>query len=198
MTPTQAVDFTDYVVALWPQQKLEPGTPDAWYAAGLKDVDFADAEQAANRLCGKNKWISLAEILAEVKTLRSERLERATIPAPATDDAGEYRDAVRREIARIAGGWSIGKALTRGGGAEPTEEYLEERGEDAEFRALRTAAMTVQCPRCGVRATERCVNAADMPLSTEPAHQARLVAVGLAEWEDDQQLRARLITREAS
>lgn len=194
MTPTEAVDFTEFVSALWPQQRLEDATPDAWFAAGLKDVDPADAKHAATRLASLKTFISLAELLTEVKALRSERLERTPLPAPPTDDADGYREMLRRDINRIAGGWSIGKALAKGQGTEPGEDYLEARGEDPKRRELRVGAMTVQCPRCGVLANERCESPLGEPLSTQPAHDARLVAAGLAVWvEVNGQQRATLV-----
>ena len=76
MTPVEAVKFVQFVSALWPQQRLEDETPDAWYAAGLKDVDARDAAEAATRLANHKVFISLAEILTEVKALRTERISR--------------------------------------------------------------------------------------------------------------------------
>jgi hypothetical protein len=184
MTPVEAVKFVKLVNALWPQQRLEEATPDAWYAAGLKDVDWRDAAEAATRLVKTKVFISLAEILTEVKTIRSQRLERAPLPAPSadlTDNQAAYKAALDRSIDQIAGGWDVGPALEARKGAPPTETYIAARGGDP-GRNLRVASLPTPCPHCKAAPGDRCVNAAGVPLGTAPAHEARLVAAGLARW----------------
>lgn len=182
MTPTETVRFVALVSALWPQQRMEDATPDAWFKAGLKDVAVADAEQAATHLVASKVFISLAEILTEVKALRSRRLERVPLPAPNPEGgARDYQAQMHRGIQRIADGFEPLEAITSGGGAEPVKEYLAARGDDP-HRELRVAAIVVQCPHCRATAGDRCLNAGRKPLTTLPAHDARLVAAGLARW----------------
>lgn len=169
----------------------------AWRAA-VGDLDFPDAQLAVTQhYTNSTDWLMPAHVRTRVKAIRAARLASGPMPAPApelTDDPERYKLAFRAELKRIAGGWSMPKEITSGTGADPTEEYLGLRGEDPRRRELRLAAMTARCPRCGALANERCVNALGNPLSTEPAHEARLVAAGLAEWVDGDQQRARLIT----
>lgn len=182
MTPVEAVLFVKHVGRLWPQQRMEDGTPDAWFAAGLKDVDPDDAVMAANSLATSKVFISLAEILTEVKAIRSRRLERTPIPAPDADcDPRDYQARFQQELKRIAGGREWPRAIVSGGGVEPNDEYVKARGDDP-HRELRVAAMIAQCPRCKAMPGDRCLNAANKPISTAPAHDARLVAAGLARW----------------
>lgn len=183
MTPTEAVKFVKLVNALWPQQRLEDATPDAWYAAGLKDVDPQDAAEAAARLVKSKVFISLAEILSEVKALREQRLARVPVPPPAaelTNNQQAYKAALDQYIAEIADGRSVGQALESGKGKSPTEAYVAARGEGPE-RQIRLAAQQVRCPRCSAAVGERCVNPLGRPLGTQPAHEARMVAAGLLE-----------------
>ena len=182
MTPIETVKFVALVSALWPQQRMEDATPDAWFQAGLKNVAREDAEQAANNLVAHKVFISLAEILTEVKAIRSRRLERIPLPAPNPDaGAREQQAQLQREIQRIADGRKLPRAITSGGGAEPSEEYLKARGDDP-HRELRVAALVVQCPHCHATAGDRCTNAGNKPITTAPAHDARLVEAGLARW----------------
>lgn len=199
MTPTEAVRFVHLVSALWPQQRMEDATPDAWFAAGLKDVAWNDAAQAANNLVASKVFISLAEILAEIKAIRTRRLERIPLPAPSPEaGARDYQAQVQQGLKRIADGLELPRAITSGGGAEPTDEYLKARGNDP-HRELRVAAIVVQCPRCHATAGERCTNAVGKPIGTAPAHDARLVEAGIARWVEIRgQKQAELITPERS
>lgn len=182
MTPVEAVLFVQHVGRLWPQQRMEDGTPDAWFAAGLKDVNPDDAVMAANALATSKVFISLAEILTEVKALRARRLERIPLPAPSPEvGARDYQAQFQQGLKRIADGLDLSRAITSGGGAQPTAEYVKARGDDP-HRELRVAAMVAQCPRCKAMPGDRCLNAGNKPLSTAPAHDARLVAAGLARW----------------
>lgn len=184
MTPVEAVLFVQHVGRLWPQQRMEDGTPDAWYAAGLKDIDPADAMAAANKLATEKVFISLAELLSEVKALRAQRIARTPLPAPdpeLADEPGPYKEAMQEALRKIAGGWSMPKQLPAN--TEPSEAYNEARGEDP-HRDLRVVAIRVQCPHCHATAGDRCVNALNQPLGTAPAHDARLVEAGLARWVD--------------
>ena len=182
MTPTEAVMFVRQVGALWPQQRLEDETPDAWYVAGLKDISHADACEAITRLAKIKTFISLAEILAEVKRIREERVARHPFINPQgeiADNPGDYRQALTATITRIANGFVAPKAIPRGGGSEPPEEYSRLRGRDP----LQAAAMQVPCPwpACRAAVGSACTNAAGRRLSA-PAHEGRLVKAGLAKW----------------
>jgi hypothetical protein len=179
MTPVEAVQFVQFVSALWPQQRLEDATPDAWYAAGLKDVDSRDAAEAATRLATHKIFISLAELLSEVKTLRTERINRAAIPAPAselTENPGAYKAALQEAVAKVARGFALPRQIAAR--VEPSEEYTEVRGSDRD--PLRIAAIQVPCPWPPCRAVvgSGCVDGQGHRLPA-PAHEARLRAAGL-------------------
>lgn len=181
MTPVEAVKFVQFVSALWPQQRLEDTTPDAWYVAGLKDVDTKDAGEAATRLASHKVFISLAELLTEVKKLRAERIELAPLPPPAaelTDDPVAYRETLQSMLATFANGHALARQIQ--GRVEPSEEYVETRGED--HSPVRIDAFRVACPwpPCQARPGSCCVDADGRRLPA-PAHEARLRAAGLLE-----------------
>ncbi|MET9339232.1 hypothetical protein [Nonomuraea sp. NPDC003804] len=181
MTPVEAVKFVQYVSALWPQQRLEDATPDAWYAAGLKDVDAADARDAANKLVVDKVFISLAELLTEVKAIRAGRIALAPVPAPPAELADEpvaYREAFHASLRQMARGFALPKQITSG--AEPNEAYTAARGGDRD--PLRVEAIRVPCPWPPCRAVvgAGCVDGQGHRLPA-PAHEARLRAAGLLE-----------------
>lgn len=201
MTDEEVIDLLT-TAATFDRRTVGDADVIAWRAA-VGDLDFPDAQMAViQHYTDNTDWLMPAHVRTRVKALRAARLAKGPMLEPAaeiTDDPERYKAAFRAELKRIAGGWSMPKEITSGTGAEPNEEYLGLRGEDPRRRELRLGAMAVRCPRCGVLANDRCVNALGNPLSTEPAHEARLVAAGLAEWVDEKQSRARLLeTREAS
>lgn len=179
MTPVEAVKFVQFVNALWPQQRLEEATPDAWYAAGLKDVDAGDASEAATRLASHKAFISLAEIMNEVRTLRAERIARVPLPAPPAelaDQPRDYKAAFQAGLAKLARGFELPKQITAK--VEPSTEYVEIRGGDHD--PIRIAAIRVPCPWPPCKALPGAVcKDADGRRLAAPAHEARLKAAGL-------------------
>ncbi|MFF4417506.1 hypothetical protein ACFYY8_33695 [Streptosporangium sp. NPDC001559] len=188
MTPTEAVRFVRHVGRLWPQQRLEDGTPDAWYAAALKDINPDDAAEAVDRLVKLHPFTSLAEIVSEVRRIREERIARHPVPTPPAelaDNAHAYKARLAASIERLANGAHIPRAaIATGTGAPPTPEYTQARGADRD--PLRVAANQVPCPwqPCRAAVGQSCVNAAGRRLPGAPAHEGRLVDAGLAEWRD--------------
>lgn len=183
MTPAEAERIVKAVISLWPQQRLEEHTPDAWYAAALRDVDFQDAAEALTNLVKVATFVSLAEILAEVRRIRELRIARRPIndpPAELADDEAAYRALVKEATKRLGDGDSgAARILAIGTGAAPTEEYDRARGRDR--HPLRQAAKRVRCPWCKADIGSACTTAGGRRLD-QIAHDARLVAAGLADW----------------
>jgi hypothetical protein len=106
MTEDEALVLTRYVKACCPQQAIDRYTPDAWYRL-LKDLDFADCELAVETVAKRQPFVAPAEIRAEVKRLRDDRIARAFVPPPApelTDDDLAYRKALTENIQAAAAG----------------------------------------------------------------------------------------------
>ncbi|MEV4096946.1 hypothetical protein [Streptosporangium saharense] len=199
MTPTEAVRFVRHVGRLWPQQRLEDGTPDAWYAAALKDITPTDAAEAADRLVKVNAFVSLAEIVSEVRRIREERIARHPVPAPpAVDDPQTYRAELQTRVRQLADGMQPPRRAAIGSGAQPGDEYSRARGADRD--PLRVVANQVRCPwaPCQAAVGQSCVNAAGRRLPGAPAHEGRLVAAGLAEWRDVNGVRRAVLLGAAS
>jgi hypothetical protein len=157
MTPSETVVLTRYVKACCPQQAIDEYTPDAWYDL-LDDLEFADCKTAATAVAKRQPFVAPAEIRAEVRRTRSDRLARElppAIPHELTDEPGRYRAELKSELGKIADGFSVPRAI--GGPVredEPPETWAQARAgfktpptpqeialhQAAESRAAREAA----------------------------------------------------------
>lgn len=200
MTDDEVIDLLT-TAAAYDRRKVGDADVVAWRAA-IGDLDFPDALDAVvGHYTESTEWLMPAHVRTRVKAIRSARLAKEIPPAPPAgmaDNVIDYREALQRSLKRLASGWSIGLALESGKGDEPNDEYLGIRGEGREQRNARLAAMTVKCPRCRARVNKRCVNAVGLPLVAAPAHDARLVAAGVARWvEVNGQRRAEMLSGRA-
>jgi hypothetical protein len=115
MTPSETVILTRYVAACCPQQAIDDYTPDAWHDL-LSDLSAADCRAAVAAVAKRQPFVAPAEIRAEVKRIRRDRLERIVtpaLPAELTDEPGRYQAALQADVKRIADGFSIRKAIGR-------------------------------------------------------------------------------------
>lgn len=94
MTPQEAVELCALAAQCFPQQRMNEYTPDAWGLI-LADTRFIDAKDAVIKLARKSVFVSPAEIIAEVKKTRDDRISRhGEIVPPADldpDNPEEYR-----------------------------------------------------------------------------------------------------------
>lgn len=130
MTPSETVILTRYVAACCPQQAIDEYTPDAWHDL-LADLDAADCRAAVAAVVKRQPFVAVAEIRAEVKRIRRDRIAREIVPAPPpelTDQPGRYKAAIEAGIQRIANGLSVQRAIAgpvRDG--SPPAEWTEAR-----------------------------------------------------------------------
>lgn len=157
MTPREAVLLTRYVKACCPQQQVDEYTPDAWHDL-LGDLDLDECRQAAAAIARRQPFVAPAEIRAEVRRLRDDRISRLPLPAPSPDEAVDprvYRDRLAEIVQRAGDGRMPFKAITAGRGAEPSDEFKAARSTADNDRVL---AQTVACPVewCPARVGEPC------------------------------------------
>lgn len=93
------------IATIKPAQAFDEETP-AFWSMILADVRYEDARQAVINLGGKTRFIDPADILAEVKAIRRERLEHADriLPDADPDDVQAWLAARRRGIQALADG----------------------------------------------------------------------------------------------
>jgi hypothetical protein len=115
MTPRETVLLTEYIRACCPQQAIGEYTPDAWHDL-LGDLTLADCREAVAAVAKRQPFVAPAEIRAEVRRVRDERLDRTPIPPPPPellDDPVAYSEYLQRAAKRIASG-SDGRAAIEG------------------------------------------------------------------------------------
>lgn len=125
MTPRETVLLTRYVKACCPQQQIDEYTPDAWHDL-LGDLELNDCREAVKNVATRQPFVAPAEIRAEVRRIRSERLEGFQYTPVEGDEAtAVYLAALRAQRAAVADGRRPPAlpALTAG---EPRPEAVRE------------------------------------------------------------------------
>jgi hypothetical protein len=123
VTPRQAVLLTEYVRACCPQQAIGEYTSDAWYDL-LGDLPLADCKTAVTEVAKRQPFVAAADIRAEVKRVRHERIHDTEIPPPPPellDDPAAYRAAVRAAAIAIADGRDPDAAMREIAAQRPRE-----------------------------------------------------------------------------
>jgi hypothetical protein len=154
VTPDEIVILARYVRALCPAQKFDEYTPDAWGDVFARTpYSLADCRQGAARAAAKRPFVSPAEILAEVRTIRDERLADFQYEPPAGDSDPNYGQRLREQRAAVADGRRppvLERAITG-----PTFPELQAAAQDrpyalptAEERPERRGPLGVTCPAC--------------------------------------------------
>lgn len=118
MTPKETVMLVRYVKACCPQQQIDEYTPDAWHDL-LGDLAMNDCREAVKAVTRRQPFVAPAEIRAEVRRIRDDRLSRQVLPAPPpelADEPGRYQAALAASIQRIADGHGIERAIGAGSG----------------------------------------------------------------------------------
>ena len=125
MTPPETVLLTEYVRACCPQQAIGEYTPDAWHDL-LGDLSLADCREAVVAVAKRQPFVAPAEIRAEVRKIREDRLARTPLPAPPADPE-RYREVLAANVARVADGMTVRKALAGPLPGDPPAEWRKAR-----------------------------------------------------------------------
>lgn len=140
MTPREAWALTRYVAACCPQQAIDEYTPEAWHDL-LGDLDFGDCKLAAAAVGRRQPFVAPAEIRAEVRRVRGDRVARALPPAPPAEMAdrpveGRYAKAVLAAVRRIADGKQLTPEITGPLPGDPPAEWRQAREVMKEARVV--------------------------------------------------------------
>jgi len=110
MTLDQVIDILT-VAAVFDFRSIGEADAVAWHTV-LGDLDFTDARTAVlAHYTEKCDRIMPADIRQRVKAIRRDRLDRAILPAPDTDNPGKYRAELKRRTREIASGFAIEHAI---------------------------------------------------------------------------------------
>jgi len=102
----EALALCRYVKACCPQQAIDEYTPLAW-AEHLADIPYVDAKEACRQITAKQPFVTIAEVLAVVKSMRAKRIAEAgdLCPPSGMSEAEEraWIGMARRQIANGQG-----------------------------------------------------------------------------------------------
>lgn len=129
MTPHETLLLARYVKACCPQQAIDEYTPDAWHDL-LGDLPATDCREAVIAVAKRQPFVSPAEIRAEIKRIRRDRLDREVMPAldaGLADQPGRYQAELHAAVRRIADGRHIRLALPPVREDAPPQEVAEVR-----------------------------------------------------------------------
>ncbi|TDD97589.1 zinc finger domain-containing protein [Actinomadura rubrisoli] len=157
MTDDEVVDLLT-LMASFDRRTVGDADVDAWLMA-VGDLPFADAKVAVVKHYRESReWLMPADVRRAVRAIREERIKVRPLPAPTPDEAVDprvYKQRMADIIHRVGNGKMPFRAITAGGGAEPSTEYQEARSQEDRDRVL---AQTVPCPVdwCPALAGEPC------------------------------------------
>ena len=180
MTEDEVVLITRYVRAVCPQQKIDEFTSDTWEDFLLPySVDETRAAIRAHITRG-NAFISVGEIVAEIRRARNDRLSRHTEAEPPYGDFGDvsYKAALMDERKAIADGRTSPTVVPALPPGEQPAMYegrgralLRSVGRDA---VSRRPEFTAACPYCLAAPGQPCTNGKGQP--RRDAHPTRIEA----------------------
>ena len=132
MNREETVLLTRYVKGACPQQHIDELTPNAWHDV-LGHLTYKDCCAAVARVAKNQPFVAPAEIIAEVKRLRTERLEGFVyVPGSADEDTATYLKRLREQRAAVAAGQRE---------ADPTPQLGSEESRKAVAEILAAAAL---------------------------------------------------------
>lgn len=127
MTGTECVQLVAFIRARSPQTFLAEGTPDAWFI-DLQAFDLRAAQEAVVRLTRRpgGNAISLGDLLAEIRKVRNELIEKAGDPVIDVDpdDTAAWIAALRAARKRIADGEQLPCEARAIEGRSPVEQHI--------------------------------------------------------------------------
>lgn len=156
MTPTETVQLVAFVSQISPAQKLDEFTADSWHEL-LDDLPFGDALAAVKRVGRRQPFIAPADIRAEVRVIRRERLDKADstyVPPPGEQSFSDYQRGLLAHRRAVGDGAEIPEPLRPIAAPKP-------RALDAVFRrppsgqAEQTSEPTRTAPRRPISAEAR-------------------------------------------
>lgn len=183
LTRNQIIDLLTCAAA-YDRRTIGEADITAWTLA-IGDLPYDDAQAAVvAHYSDVTDWLMPAHVRARVRQARELRIARHPVPEPPaalTDNPSAYCDELKGAVTQLADGMQPPKLLAIGSGAPPNDEYNRARGLDR--HPLRLAAKKVRCPWCKAGIGSACTTAAGRRLD-QPAHDERLIAAGLADWDD--------------
>lgn len=154
MNALETAKLCRIITSLNPAQRFDEETPTVWHAV-LVEVALDDALESVKRIARRSPWISAADICAEVRLIRRDRLRASAaadelVPNVDPDDIEAFK-AERLAIMRAAADGSLdpeayaasGRTLT---GVPPRRAIGAGGTPDDVRRAIRAGVTTKRIP----------------------------------------------------
>ncbi|NJP71921.1 hypothetical protein [Streptomyces sp. C1-2] len=192
MQPEEVVVLARYVHALCPAQKIDQYTPDAWCDVfdEVPQYSLADCREGAARVAKRQPFVAPAEIIAEVRKIREERLDGFQYE-PTPGETGAEAAARRREQIRACANGQRPAVLAIAGRVRPElagmldglgdRLALDDGEEERQQPALGPGKYARQCPRCEALVGRPCRTPKGKVRPPHPQRSEQPVAGGGAE-----------------
>jgi hypothetical protein len=145
-----------YIKAMYPQQRFDEYTPDAWYRV-LGTYDGHAVEAAVVTCAAKKPFVSPAEIIAAIRDTSAERVgEFQYEPLDPDETPEQYIANYRRQLAEVVAGHRPPVlALPPGRSLGDVTDVVRKLPEGAE-PLRRPGPLGLECPRCHSAAGKAC------------------------------------------
>ncbi|MFE1321646.1 hypothetical protein [Kitasatospora phosalacinea] len=145
-----------YIRAMYPQQKFDEYTPDAWYEV-LGRYD-AQAVRAAVAACAAKKpFVAPAEIIAAITGTAADRMADFQYePGDPDETADQYLARRRQQIAAVTAGRRPAALPALGASPRPLELAGIGRLPGAPIPQQANTPRSVRCPHCGAEPGKAC------------------------------------------
>jgi hypothetical protein len=114
MTHEEIVKLCRYIQAACPAQRFDEYTPDVWAEVFPASLTLDDCRAAVITIKQRQRYIDPSDIIAEVRRIRSNRLDRTLIEAPSAElcgSPGDYKAELIRQTTAIASGLDLNREL---------------------------------------------------------------------------------------
>lgn len=168
-----------YIQAMFPHQRFDEYTPDAWYEV-LGEYDMYTVKAAVNVQATKKPFVSAAEIIAAIRDTSADRIgEFVYEPGDPDETPEQYLANLRRQLAQVAAGERPPVLALPPGRSLPDMAHVVRVIESQQPPVRRPGPLGVDCPNCKAPIGRPCKTAFAGRIR-KTAHQVRRDAVQAA------------------
>lgn len=145
-----------YIRAMYPQQKFDEYTPDAWYEV-LGHYDAQAVRTAVAACAAKKPFVAPAEIIAAIDAGAADRMADFQYePGDPDETPAQYLARRRQQIAAVTAGNRPAALPALGASPRPLELASIGRLPGAPVEQPANTPRSINCPRCGAKPGKPC------------------------------------------
>ncbi|MGW4810508.1 zinc finger domain-containing protein [Kitasatospora cineracea] len=145
-----------YIRAMYPQQKFDEYTPDAWYEV-LAGYDAQAVRTAVAACAAKKPFVAPAEIIAQIAANAANCMTDFQYePGDPDETARQYLARRRQQIAAVTAGQRPAALPALGASPRPLELASIGRLPGAPAPQPANTPRSIRCPRCGADPGKPC------------------------------------------